>query len=106
MGCFDRIMLKVYERRYRKLLLKRFKPKRRMKIRPLTNDIYAIRMKDGKYTYIKIPNNDDILFDYAKGLQHVCRLSDNKVKVDEDKLDQPKKDWLNKNKDKDPEELI
>ena len=106
MSCFDRILLGIYKRRYKKSLLKRFKPKKRMKIRPLTNDIYTIRMKDGRYTYIKIPNNDDMLFNYAKGLQYVCRLSDNKIKVDEEKLDQPKKDWLDKNKDKDPEELI
>jgi len=112
MSCFDRILLEIYKRRYKKSLLKRFKPKKRMKIRPLTNDIYAIRMKDGRYTYVHIPTDDSYKFNYIDGLKMVNqylatkKYFDNKVDVNEEKLDQPKKDWLNKNKDKDPEELI
>lgn len=78
----------------------------------LTNDIYAIRLKDGKYSYVHIPNNEDMKFpiQYAEYFRRYInsgyQMVDNKVKVDEEKLEQKNKDWLDKNKDNDPEELI
>jgi len=75
---------------------------------PLNNNIYAIRTKNGQYSYVHIPDNEDIQFpiQYTGHFKRNIFPIDNKVKVDEDKLEKKEKDWLDKNKDKDPEELV
>ena len=119
MKFMDKIRLKFAERRYKKQMKKPFRQRiRRMTIKPVNNDIYAIKMKDGRYTFIQIPMNPHTMFDYFEGLEHARRLGqkharlamdnidNNKVRIDKDKFNQEKKDWLDKNKDKDPKDLI
>jgi len=65
----------------------------RTTIRPLTNDIYAVKLKDGKHRFIHIPSDDELAFSYARGLQYVCQLNSNKVTINEEKFKQ-KGDWL------------
>ena len=74
---------------------------------PLQNNIYAIRLKNGKYSYVHIPDEKELQFpiSYARyAVNH--NITDNTVKVDEEKIKQKKKDWLDENEDKDPEELV
>ena len=79
---------------------------------PLQNNIYAIKIKNGKYTYVHIPDEKELQFpiQYAEYFRRCAntgfQMKDNKVKVDEEKLEKKKKDWLDENKDKDPEELV
>jgi len=71
----------------------------------VTDEIYAIRLKNKEYTFVHIPNprRDEFIFEFSKVLEYMHRLGDNKVTVDEDKLRQ-NEDWLDKELKSKPKE--
>ena len=95
MKIMDRIKLKLAERKYKKELQKPYK--KRMKIWSVGREMYCIRMKDGRKEYVMIP-------DY-NSFSHTVQEYKN-LKIDEDKIRKKDNEWLDNNKDKDPEELI
>jgi len=78
-----------------------FSSKLKRKVVKVTDEIYGIKIKDNNYTFVHIPESHDYMFDYIEALQYMKRLGDNKVTIDEDKLQQ-EKDWIDKELDKKP----
>jgi len=74
-------------------------------IRKVHNDIYAIKLKDGRYRFVHIPCDEETAFSYSRGLQHICQLGNNKVTVDEEKISQKDKEWMNKKSNEKPKEV-
>ena len=70
------------------------------KIVPLTNDIYAIKIKDGQNHFVRIPKEQETFpYEYAKYLRNLSeigyRFSDcNQIKIDEEKIKNKDKDWM------------